>query len=431
MKRFTRIDEIVIWRLCLGCGACAAACPEQNITIVDVPSLGLRPVVGSAKCRHCKKCVAVCSGIETSKGPCEVGAISELQKGWGDILEVWEGYAADPDIRYRASSGGVATALSLFCLEKKQMGGVLQTRADSRVPWQNIAVLSTSRSDILACTGSRYSPAAPCAGIDLTHNAPASCVFVGKPCDVVAVRKLESQDPQITAKIALTISIFCAGTPSSQGSKAIVTVLGIEEERVAEMRYRGFGWPGETKLRLRGSNTDGPEMSYEESWGGILSKHVQFRCRLCPDSTGEMSDISCGDAWYKDVSRCQPGYSLVLARTERGRQILQEAVELGYLVLHRSKLMALALSQQSLLDKKQNIWGRLVAMRMLGVPYPRFNGFHLFSNWCDLPVRGKARSLLGTAYRIFTRRWRKPLDLKHDDFATSEGWQPSSAGIHR
>jgi coenzyme F420 hydrogenase subunit beta len=37
-------------------------------------------------------------------------------------------------------------------------------------------------------------------------------------------------------------------------------------------------------------------MSYADSWGGILSRHVQFRCKICPDGTGGFADVVCADA---------------------------------------------------------------------------------------------------------------------------------------
>ena len=51
-------------------------------------------------------------------------------------------------------------------------------------------------------------------------------------------------------------------------------------EEAEELRYRGRGWPGMTTVKVKGSNGETRQMSYEESWGDILSKNVQLRCRL-------------------------------------------------------------------------------------------------------------------------------------------------------
>ena len=128
---------------------------------------------------------------------------------------------------------------------------------------------------------------------------------------------------------------------------------------------------------------------------------------MCPDSTGEFADISCGDPWYRQIEPDEPGRSLVLVRTERGHRILRRAMEAGYIELERVQPEVLAASQKSLLNKRQNLFGRLLAMRILRVPVPNYRGFPLFRNWLRLPAIKKTRSVLGTFRRIIKRRlWR-------------------------
>ena len=60
-------------------------------------------------------------------------------------------------------------------------------------------------------------------------------------------------------------------------------------------------------------------MSYMESWG-FLQRYRPYRCYLCPDGTGELADLSCGDPWYREILEDEPGHSLVVVRTERGKE---------------------------------------------------------------------------------------------------------------
>lgn len=382
-------------------------CADHNIRLVDIQDQGLRPLVNSAKCRKCGECVNVCPGIwSVHEHHFNSETIPQLRRSWGPVLEVLEGYAANPEIRYKGSSGGVATALALFCLENEQISGVLHISAKPEAPLQNVPVFSKSREELLACAGSRYSPAAPCEKLNWVDVSDSPCVFIGKPCDVVALRKSQTVNSNLNKKVGLTIGIFCAGTPTTKGTYKLLDALGVKPEQVEHLRYRGCGWPGMTTVKVRGSEQT-HHMTYEESWGGILSKYAQLRCRLCPDSTGEFADISCGDAWYREVGSGEPGRSLVLVRTERGHRILHKAMESGYIELERVQPEVLAASQKALLNKRQNLFGRLLAMRILRVPVPKYRGFALFRNWLRLPVIKKMSSVLGTFRRIITRRlWR-------------------------
>ncbi len=47
---------------------------------------------------------------------------------WGSVLEIWEGHAADPETRWRGSSGGAATALAAFAMESGAAAGAVHVR---------------------------------------------------------------------------------------------------------------------------------------------------------------------------------------------------------------------------------------------------------------------------------------------------------------
>ncbi|MDI6449684.1 Coenzyme F420 hydrogenase/dehydrogenase, beta subunit C-terminal domain [Anaerobaca lacustris] len=397
------VSDVVAWRLCLGCGVCVSVCPEKALALVDVVEDGFRPARETVRCRQCGKCLTVCPGIAIEAPPASSSAIDSLRQAWGNVLEVWEGYAADPEIRYRGSSGGVATALSLFLLEKRPVQGVFHIGCEPADPLKNRPVISRCRDDLLPRTGSRYAPAAPCSGLGMLDGAEYA--FVGKPCDVVALRKWQALEDRNARTIHLAVSIFCAGTPSTQGTRKILAELGVEPEQVSDLRYRGCGWPGRTVARTHSHPDADRSMTYERSWGNILSKHTQFRCRLCPDATGELADISCGDPWYRDVQPDDPGRSLVLVRTEAGRRALHEAMKAGYLTLEQVAPDVLPQSQAALLKRRLDLWGRLAALRWLGAAVPSYQGFSLFANWWTLSVMEKLRSLAGTARRTLERKW--------------------------
>ena len=124
-------------------------CPNKAISLIDVFDYGIRPKVDLTKCQKCGECLKVCPGIELSHSRFDEATIPQLRQSWGPVLEVWEGYATDPEIRFKGSSGGAATALALYCLEKEKMAGVLHIGSNPEQPLSNIAVFSRNREELL------------------------------------------------------------------------------------------------------------------------------------------------------------------------------------------------------------------------------------------------------------------------------------------
>ena len=151
------------------------------------------------------------------------------------------------------------------------------------------------------------------------------------------------------------------------------------------------------------------QLTYDQSWGQILQKHRQWRCQVCADHTGELADVSVGDPWYRTIPPGEPGRSLVLVRTARGREVVRRAIASGALVLEPVSPDVLVRSQPNLLHTRGAVWGRTTAMRALGLPAPRFEQMPTFPTWRDdLTTRQKAQSIYGTAKRIVQRRLDRP-----------------------
>jgi coenzyme F420 hydrogenase subunit beta len=414
------IDDIASYQLCCGCGLCVYLDPD-NIEMIDTVDFGRRPRLKNQNLStDCREVMAACPGIglEHTFDTETPDVITDLLSGWGPILEVWEGYAADPEIRFQGSSGGAATALALHGLEQGGMAGALHVAPRSDVPYLNHTVMSTSREQLLAAAGSRYAPASPCDGLRMIEEAAKPCVFIGKPCDVAATRKAMALRSTLRDKVGLTISLFCAGTPSTKGTLAMTKTLGANDpQSVTGVRYRGCGWPGMAAVTYRENGSFvTQEITYEQSWGEILQKYRQWRCYICPDHTGEFADISVGDPWYRDDRGQNPGQSLILVRTETGRKILRSARESGALVLEPVSPETLPASQPGLLKSRGSLWGRLMTLRLMGVPVPLYRQIPLFSHWWrQLTPKEKAKSFFGTVKRRFFKKLkvRQTIEVYH------------------
>ena len=176
---------------------------------------------------------------------------------------------------------------------------------------------------------------------------------------------------------------------------------------LAAFRYRGDGWPGYATATRKDGGAE--RMSYNDSWGDILTRHVQFRCKICPDGVGGAADAVCADAWECDehgypIFEEREGSSLILSRTEKGEALVRAAMEAGRLAAEPLPLAEVAAMQPGQAARKRNVAARLAAMAALGRPRPAYRGFDLIARARENPAGKNLRNFAGTLRRLLRAR---------------------------
>jgi coenzyme F420 hydrogenase subunit beta len=406
--KLNNIDDIVDLDLCVGCGLCQAIAGEDRIKMHLNQDGFLRPQVVGDYAEFWGEIKQACPGIVVRhEGHLEHRPWDRL---WGPVLDIKAGYATDETVRWCGSSGGGISGLLCYLLEQGHVDYVLHVGASSANPLQNQVYLSQNREDVIRCAGSRYAPAAPLINVkNLLEQNDVRIAFVGKPCDVAALRAFLQLYPNLAPKVVCMIAFLCAGTPSTQATEEMVRAMGANPAKVVDLRYRGHGWPGQA----RAMTDDGiaHAMSYHESWGKILGRQLQFRCKICADGMGELADVVCGDAWY--IEKGSPkfeekeGRSLIIGRTHLGVSVVEGAVEKGYLVVEDFSLQDIEIIQPYQAMRRRLVASRLLAMMISGVFYPQYRGFHLIQNAFRISLKDNWLSFKGMLRRLRSKPYYK------------------------
>ena len=396
--RFAReVNDVVERDLCTGCGVCELI--SDRVVMEDRDGFR-RPVLrGDARVEDIeslRQFRAACPG-RIVRAPQPEGAARD--DFLGPVQGAWRAWATDPEIRHTGSSGGTLTAIAAFLAEKGiASSGAAASDADPR---RTVPVEIMSRADALKAAGSRYAPVS--AGGRSTLGAGA---VIGKPCEASARRQLDSARGE---QSPILLSFFCAGTPSQEATDALLEREGIaRDDAVADLVYRGRGWPGAFAARTTGGKT--VSVDYATSWGGALGPTVQWRCRMCVDGVGESADITAGDFWDSDergypVFEDAAGMSALIARTPRGLGIVQDAVAAGRLHVEPMDIPALLGVQRYQVERRKYMVGRLIGNRITGGHNPRYRGFGLLRLVAASPFR-LYHEIRGTMARASKRRLR-------------------------
>ena len=107
---------------------------------------------------------------------------------WGSYVDYYSGYSNNKNVRLKASSGGILTEICVALLKLNLVDAIIQTKYDEINPIETVTVVNRTEDEVLNCAGSRYAVSSPLIDINNIVNENKKYAFVGKPCDVAALR---------------------------------------------------------------------------------------------------------------------------------------------------------------------------------------------------------------------------------------------------
>lgn len=394
MKQIVNKDIKRYTEFCTGCGLCHSV---DGVSFKKDERGFNQPKLHEENIGFCKK---VCPAS---------GRGSVLMHGdapWGHFERVSVGWSASPSIRKQASSGGVLTSLCLYLLKEHLVDGIIQTRAATDCAYMTETVISRTEEEVLSCMGSRYAISSPLYNINQLISKNEVYAFVGKPCDVSALR-MYMKEYEIS-QIKYLFSFFCAGEPSDNAQINLLKALGCENiSDCKSLRYRGNGWPGLTVVET--NQGESKTMLYDDSWGKILGRDIRNMCRFCFDGIGEMADIACGDAWHlaadgnPDFTESE-GRNVIFARTKTGAELLEGAEKSGHITIQPYDIQELNQIQKSQFVRRATMGAKILGLNVFGRITPCYHISTLCATSRQLGIKTQVRTFFGTIKRIIRHR---------------------------
>lgn len=381
---------------CIGCGLCKS---EQSVEVSTEKNGYLKPQFEET------------DGMEKFlRNVCPVNGMARVEGTgdvWGESKGVFAAHATDDGIRKKASSGGVLTALAIFLLEKNYVDAIIQVTVDEKVPTETQCQVSTTREEVLACCGSRYSISSPWISLSQIVDEGKKYAAIGKPCDIMALRRMKEYSHKYD-NILYLLSFFCAGLPSKQANERLLKELGCDKENCKSLTYRGNGWPG--YATAIDNNDKEYVMEYSKAWGGILGRDVHPFCKVCMDGIGLAADISCGDGWY--VTRDQTpdfterdGRNIVFVRTGIGEKIYKDAVKYGAIEsADWEEIGHLEIIQKYQFTRRTTMKDKICAYKLFFKTVPYYDKRMLKKLSQKGNYKERLRIFLGTVKRILQKR---------------------------
>ena len=304
--------KVVATERCFGCGACVVVCPFGCLEYEEEkPKL-------ATECKVCGICTRVCPQYEWSLSEVEnfvFGRERKVGEEFGAYRRLVVAQAQDEKIREVCQDGGVVTALLTFALENNIVDAAAVSGISQEKPFHPIPRLVTSSKEIIECAGTRYTYSPNIFALaEGVKQKKTSIAFVGTPCQIRALRKIQMSGFKKYAKpLSFLIGLLCSEAFTYEGlmEKHINATLGLSLKDIKKMNIKG-------KMMVT-TKSDVKTISLKE-----IKQYTRKGCGFCEDFSSELADISVGGLGLN-------GWTFTIIRTEKGEKLFTKAEKSGTL----------------------------------------------------------------------------------------------------
>jgi coenzyme F420 hydrogenase subunit beta len=241
----------------------------------------------------------------------------------GPLTGIALGRAIDPEVRARATDGGVVTAILLQLFDRGHIDGAIVSRKTG--PFQRQPWLARTREEILEAAGFHFDTMPNITHFseeyttfsasilelkDVARKTLRRVAFVGTPCQINALRRMEVLGVVPSDTIKMHFGLFCSGNFQ----------FGLEERQRLES-IGNFQWGDVSRVNIKedlmihGPNGDIRHIPLDRL--DFMKRHA---CQYCEDYAAEYADLSFGGLG------APAGWTTVVVRTPQGREVLSRAM---------------------------------------------------------------------------------------------------------
>src|SRR3989304_3385617 len=245
--------------------------------------------------------------------------------------------ATDDRILKVSQDGGVVTALLLFALEKGFIDSAIVAGTSKEKPFYPTPKLATTSEQILEAAGTKYSYSPNILALtDVAKQKKANVAFVGTPCQIQAIRKMQMAGlKKYVAPVKFLIGLMCSECFTYEGlmENHIRGKLGIS---LADIR----------KMNIKGKMLISTDAGVTPIPLAEIKQYARKSCSICEDFSSELADISVGGLGLD-------GWTFTIIRTEKGDELFSKAEKAGYITTKPLEEGAFAMSLLTKLSKKK------------------------------------------------------------------------------
>lgn len=338
------MNEVVQYGSCCECGSCVLVCPHNVIDYIAgkpkqvAKASAAFDYCGMSEGIGCDVCAQVCPRLGEREHQLTErvhGDLDQLYRGaFGAYRRVVAARCTDPQVRARCEDGGVVTGLLAWLRRNEEIDGAVVSTIEPGAACAPVPKAVTTVEEIIASASSWYTYCPNNLALEQAEKLNLTRVaFVGVPCQVTPVRKMQTVDAGFLdngrkkekhierqtkflrgfgERVALTIGLLCSEVFTFAGlmRDVIEGQLGIALEDIAKFNVKG-------KVLIDTRDGRRIEIPLKQA-----QEYARPECHHCGDFSAELADISCGGVGASD-------WTIVVLRSARGEALFDRAAADG------------------------------------------------------------------------------------------------------
>jgi len=343
------MNEVVAYGSCCECGSCVLVCPHNVIDYIDskpkqvAKATAAFDFCGISEGIGCDVCAQVCPRLgqrETHLTDAvfsgELSGNHAYRGAFGVYRRIVAARSKDPRVLERCEDGGVVTTLLAWLRRNDRIDGAVVSSVDKDKPCQPSPKLVTTEDEIIRSAASWYTYCPNNLALaDAEKLGLTKVAFVGVPCQITPVRKMQQADASYLDngrkkekhierqrkflkgygdRVEFNIGLLCSEVFTFDGLMidTIQNQMGIPLGDIRQFNVKG-------KVQIFKHDGTLIEMNLRRA-----QEYARPECHHCADFSAELADISCGGVGASN-------WTITILRSKKGEEVFDAMAREGLL----------------------------------------------------------------------------------------------------
>jgi coenzyme F420 hydrogenase subunit beta len=405
VKSIDKLNKVMQSHLCNRCGTCVGL-SGGSIRFRDKTGEYRPEIIGQIEEDLADKIWQACSGSAFNFphfNELIFARDTQFHQFIGSYRNIYIGNTTDEKVRFLSASGGIISQVLIWLLDHNKIDGAVVLRMSGSEPWLTEPFIATTKSEILEAGQSKYIISSVNEILPQMERFPGKLAYVGLPGQVQSIRKLQEMNHPAVKNIAYIFGPFYGNTLHFSSVKSFIRTYGEKDySRIKKLYFRYGEWPGNMRVEFdSGRVIELPKFHANY----LIPFHILMNSLLCTDLSNEFTDVSGGDAWAPVYEERGKGFSMVISRSAKGQEIMDQMRKDGSLSLNQiSEDEAITMHSHGYDLKKRGTFIRMKFRKWLGLKNPDYgymiSGFSFSRYLMEFIIDGLFL-ILGTRFSRF------------------------------